>query len=277
MEKLFLPVRILDRRWAEKFVEGEIFMRSLSEFGTWNRLINKDDLNLANSFRGDLSEGATKNVSNPNEDDFFKLLPDELKKHIKSGKIMDDADIQYFNLLCFYCLYFNATNNNFEKPSKDIKKFGDTAVIITNMDIFLNRLLERVERNEKYAFLINPIKYYSEEKTKNLNPLFNKSKFYSWQNELRIAVGRLDENNKLSNGNYPIIQSTKPLVLNVGSLRDITITVSTDDFINGVWKASNLFLADSNNDLSLLKIAMQQTNKIMANYQSNKSRYTFDI
>jgi len=65
VSNLYIPARITDRVWAEKFVEGQIFMRSLTELGAWEAVqrYTKDELN--NSFRGDLREGTVKVVANP--------------------------------------------------------------------------------------------------------------------------------------------------------------------------------------------------------------------
>ena len=54
-EKKFIPVKVTDREWAEKLLDGEVFMRPLYEFGAWN--LKKEDKQLNNSFRGDLCEG----------------------------------------------------------------------------------------------------------------------------------------------------------------------------------------------------------------------------
>ena len=40
-EKKFIPVKVTDREWAEKLLDGEVFMRPLYEFGAWN--LKKED------------------------------------------------------------------------------------------------------------------------------------------------------------------------------------------------------------------------------------------
>jgi hypothetical protein len=32
----FLPVKIIDKQWADKLIGGSVFMLSLYEFGVWN-------------------------------------------------------------------------------------------------------------------------------------------------------------------------------------------------------------------------------------------------
>lgn len=277
MDHLFFPVRVLDREWAEKFADGEIFMRSLSQFGSWKRLEVKDDGTLVNSFRGDISEGAIKNVSEAEKDDFFRSLPNEIKDAFKNGKMIDMGDPQYFHLLCFYSLRYHYIARQFESPSEKIKQFGDTAVVIKDTDAFLIRLLERLESAEKYIFLLNPIRYYEENSPQTLNPFFCKTTTYSWQNELRIAIAQLDEKAVLPNGEHPIINSTEPLKLEIGSLRDIIQMVPIDDFIHGTWDMSQVRFANSITERSVIDIIMQTTKEIISEYTPTKWNYIFSI
>ena len=39
-ERKFIPVKITDKKWADRFVQGEVFMRALADFGVWSRLQN---------------------------------------------------------------------------------------------------------------------------------------------------------------------------------------------------------------------------------------------
>lgn len=281
MNNLFVPVRIMDRKWARKFVDGIIFMRSLSDFGSWNRLdiIKNSNANgtLVNNFRGDLNEGAIRTISNPDDDEFFKNFPNDLKAHIKAGKIIDYGDIRYFNILCLYCLRYFSDARKFENPSARLKEFGDTAIVITDTNAFLDRFLEQVEWKIRYAFLTNHIKYYSEDTTKTLNPLFNKTCNYEWQNELRIALGRLNVHKKLKNGNYPILESDAPLKLRIGPLNDITMLVPIEDFINGNWDKDQVKFANSLTQDSPIDKMIQNTEKIMSEYNPKKFSAVFTI
>ena len=118
MEKVFVPVRILDKKWALKFMSGEIFMRSLSDFGSWKRLENIGNDDLVNNFRGDTNEGAIKTIAKPEDDELFKLFPNDLNKHIINGRLIDYDDIMYFNVLCMYCHYYYPLVEKFETPSE---------------------------------------------------------------------------------------------------------------------------------------------------------------
>lgn len=87
-EKKFIPVKVTDREWAEKLLDGEVFMRPLYEFGAWN--LKKEDKQLNNSFRGDLCEGMSGIFGEVEECpiyDSFDLTPVKLQ----IGNIRDIA------------------------------------------------------------------------------------------------------------------------------------------------------------------------------------------
>ena len=58
----FIPVKITDRKWAEHLLDGEVFMRPLHEFGSWNE---KREEAVANQLRGDIHEGSAAVVGVP--------------------------------------------------------------------------------------------------------------------------------------------------------------------------------------------------------------------
>ncbi|MDE7396005.1 MAG: hypothetical protein K2M95_07825 [Clostridiales bacterium] len=277
MQNCFVPVRVMNKKWAERFVRGEMFMRSLSDFGSWNRLKNIGNDALVNNYRGDLDEGAVKTVANAEEDEIFRCFPQELKNVMRERKIIDAGDIPYFNLMCMYCLHYLPNENSFETPSERLREFVDTAVVITDMDAFLDRFLERVERKAGYAFLMDAVTYYSEDKTQRLNPLFNKTDRYAWQNELRLAVGRLATGKKLKNGKYPIVKSSEPLKLRIPSLSDIVLQISTAEFIRGAWDKSRVKLVDLTDEKSFAGAAKRKTDEAMRAYVPTAVKPAFTV
>ena len=42
MNMYFIPVKITDKKWADKLVNGEDYMRALHEFGSWGNVTEKD-------------------------------------------------------------------------------------------------------------------------------------------------------------------------------------------------------------------------------------------
>lgn len=97
-EKKFIPVKVTDREWAEKLLDGEVFMRPLYEFGAWN--LKKEDKQLNNSFRGDLCEGMSGIFGEVEECPIYDSFDENVKKYIKQIWYIDDLEsprIQFEN------------------------------------------------------------------------------------------------------------------------------------------------------------------------------------
>lgn len=237
----FIPVKITDKKWADRFVQGEVFMRALADFGVWNRLQNIENTKINNNFRGDLREATVRHVEeNFEREQFLQGMPSELINAIKTVDYIDYSDMQYFKLFCLYNLYYNEKSGTFEDPDKQLTSFGDTAVIITDMDAFIKRFLialfEKEDKSNTHFFPVaNIVEYYAPETSDITTPLFHKTNSYAWQNELRIAIAELDIHNKFlisTDQGYPLIQSTDPILLNIGSIEDITLQIPVQDFIS---------------------------------------------
>lgn len=69
----FIPVKITDRIWAERLLSGEMFMRSLSEFGIWDKESPVKDDN-----RKDIFEGAVSTYGSPECSPFLKGVDEVL-------------------------------------------------------------------------------------------------------------------------------------------------------------------------------------------------------
>ena len=71
--KVFLPVKVLDKQWADKLLDGSVFMRSLYEFGKWNLddKFKNQAKEMDNTFRGDINEGIVRVVDPQIGDPFF--------------------------------------------------------------------------------------------------------------------------------------------------------------------------------------------------------------
>lgn len=241
MKRKFIPVKITDKKWADRFVQGEVFMRALADFGVWNRLQNVDNAKINNNFRGDLREATVRHVEeNFEQEQFLQGMDPEFLNVIKDVDYIDYSDMQYFKVFCLYNLYYNEKSGTFEDPDEQLASFGDTAVIITDMEAFTRRLLlalcDREDKeNTRFFPAASIVEYYASKTTNIATPLFHKNDAYSWQNELRIALGELDIHNKFlmsPNQRYPLIPSTDPILLNIGSIEDITLQIPVQDFIS---------------------------------------------
>jgi hypothetical protein len=239
--KLFLPVKILDKQWADKLLKGSIFMRSLYEFGKWNlddKFKNQTE-EMDNTFRGDINEGIVRIVDPQIGDPFFNgIFPPEVRKFIPSMWYIDENFYKYLKIYSMYSLTYNTNQNQFEQPDEMLKNFGDTAVIIYYPDEFIRRihkgLYDRFRDN--INFKIRQVFYYNLFKDFGNFDIFWKEKMYEWQKEVRITVGlldgqeiRIDEHGRRLKA---LIKSIEPLILEIGNIEDIAVAIPTEDLIN---------------------------------------------
>ena len=286
MERKFIPVKITDKKWADRFVQGEVFMRALADFGVWNRLQNIENAKINNNFRGDLREATVRHVEENFEcEQFLQGMPSELINAIKTVDYIDYSDMQYFKLFCLYNLYYNEKSGTFEDPDKQLASFGDTAVIITDMDVFIKRFLialfaKEDKSNTHFIPVANIVEYYAPETSDIKTPLFHKTNSYAWQNELRIAIAELDIHNKFlmsPDQRYPLIQSTDPILLNIGSIEDITLQIPIQDFISLDLPAELPKKCIEITPESLLGKIIDETQQQFKNYVPMQTKLIFTI
>lgn len=236
----FLPVKILDKQWADKLMSGSIFMRSLYEFGIWNldAKIKCQVKEIDNSFRGDSSEGLVKNINPQIGDLFYNSFPSYMKPYIYTMTYIDEGAYKYFKIYSMYCLTYNISLKQFEQPDKKLINFGDTAVIISNQNEFYYRILRELYKKfgNNINLKINNINYYNIFEDFGDFNIFWKGKNYEWQKEVRIAVALLDGSEIIIDENSrqlkALIKDTNPLILEIGNIEDIAVTISTEDLIN---------------------------------------------
>ena len=239
--KIFLPVKILDKQWADKLLAGSVFMRSLYEFGIWNADAKAKGLarEMDNSFRGDILEGLAINVDPKKGDSFFNgIFTPETKAYIPRMWYYDEKLFKYLKVYCMYCLTYNKNKKHFEQPDERLRDFGNTAVIVYHPDEFVRRIhLALYKRFEDgINFKIREVFYYDITKDFGSFDVFWKEKQFEWQKEIRMTVALLDTNtvkiDEKGRQLKALIQDTNPLTLDIGSIEDITITIPTEDLVN---------------------------------------------
>lgn len=238
-------VKIMDNKWTNKLLDGEIYMRPLS---TFNDIFNRSgDTN--NTFRGDPGEGILNSFSNGDDSDFFRNALAEISPYISGTGFISEYLLQE-KIYCLYCLEYDDINSSFIAPSEKLIDFGDTAVIIYNSWEFIKRIFNKImsENNEPYFVGVKRVKYEVDlRKTSEYNE-FSKSISYSWQNEFRIALdlsdGKADKeswqkmtdsfrNGFLNDGGEVDMNAERtPITLQIGNIRDICVSISTEDLIN---------------------------------------------
>ena len=233
----FVPVKFTARRWAEKLVQGEVFMRALHEFGLWGNVKEKDPA-VDNDYRGDFYAGVTATFESPENSDFFKGFPDDFKKNIFNCCLIDESDVQYFKVFSMCCMELDDEPQAFIPPDPRMRQFGDTAVIFIDFCEFLRRFGEAMfGAYDKVLNMIERVEPFSFGKTQYLNPLFCKHESQAYQNELRMAFGELRDNpfSRRLDGQQALalIHDLQPVKMQIGDISDITVVVSADDLIAG--------------------------------------------
>ena len=228
----FIAVKVLDRKWAEKLLDGEVFMRPLSEFGTWDKSSEIQDKN-----RRDIMEGAVATYKDTKLVQELKGIDPRFEKLIYNVTMIDETDLQYFKIFCMYCLEKESDSNRLIPPDTRIRGFGNTAVVIRDLDEFLIRWGKAVIKKYKQSIeLIDRIHYFNLEENRKLNPMFEKVSSYAYQKELRLAVAELEFDEFAigpTNGkDYRIVLDKNRVILNIGSIRDIAYAIQTSSLID---------------------------------------------
>lgn len=238
-------VKILDKQWADKLLDGEIFMKTLSSFGD---LLHRDE-SSNNSFRGDTLEGITGSFSDGSNHHFF--VESGIASRPVPGTGAIDMLIANEKVYCLYALEYDETMQQFVKPDPRIEQFGDTAVIIFDTGEFLKRirscLYSRYENSVWYSY--KRVRYHVDLTEQRFYNEFSKGKSYSWQNEFRVAIDLSDGKftQKILDDTTDYAKLTLPgkieldtrkdsiadsITLNIGDIRDISIAVPTKKIVN---------------------------------------------
>lgn len=242
-ENPYYLVKILDEKWADKLLDGEIFMRPLSSFGD----ISKRGKDANNTFRGDLAEGMGKSYSHKEQSNFFNdaLSNEDLSEIAGYGQIAE-CYLQE-KVYCLYCLEYSETNLRFIEPDKQLLEFGDTAIVVVNSMEFLRRIFYKFlsEFGEKFWAGAKRVQFEVDLTTLSEYDEFSKSVAYSWQKEFRVALdlseGKADKEAWENMTDFARIMFNNqggrvdndaeriPITLKIGDIRDICVKISTKE------------------------------------------------
>lgn len=238
-------VKILNRVWAEKLLDGEVFMRPLSAFGD----LMERDSDSSNVFRGDVLEGVSQSFDDKDESLFFRdALAGQQLQPTGLGQIAE-----YFlqeRIFSLYCLEYSESLSAFVPPDRRLLDFGDTAVIIREPLVFLQRLVNVLLLQYQDSFWIGAkrVQYLTDLTSFTEYDEFTKTSSYSWQNEFRIALdlsnGHADQKawERMTDlarimfmnqgGKVDHDLKREPTTLRLGDIWDICTTVTTSDLID---------------------------------------------
>lgn len=204
--------------YMKSFQKGEIYMNNLDYYINLEKESN--DEYIGDKFEASL---VLKNIN-------FKLYEVGSDKLIAQG-IGKNSETNFISkkypIICLFCLdSSNITDNNFfpnknllqvsykfhDEQIEQLKKFGDSVVIITDPKAFIDKIKEATHDIE---VIDKKIKYYKENQKDYIEDVINEKKMvafwkqekYKRQNEYRIMICR---------------ETDEPLRLNIGDINNIT-------------------------------------------------------
>lgn len=259
VESHYLPVKILNRTYADKLMTGQVFMRRIREFGCWNNFVSADgssDQGLQDGMRSDDYEGTCYMAQEGAHDPFgfSERLPDNLKETVLNVAMVHERQL-CTKLFCMTKLEFDKANHSFFQINSRLAQLGDTAVIIHNPQIFYQRLQEAFYRRYKnlYALSANTVVYRNLSGASVARDIFTKSDRYRWQNEVQIAAKLRDDITEIQ---YLLLVLQKILsdgydctvLISAGKHEETRYTPITND--NYFRLAQNLYFYRDNDDLN---------------------------
>lgn len=205
-------------------------------------------------------------------------IPDSIKPLVDKITWVDLGDLQYYKVLCFYSLLYDASNDWFIAPDPRLAEFGDTALVITDMDELMRRMLQALldKYGEHSIFLADTVNYFNHSVTRKLQPLFEKDESYSWQNEYRIAFSRLaDPNDPYVIENHlegKMLLDLDPVILQIGNISDIVAVYPADKLIDLSFIDRNARLRfpmsdDPDNNPAMIDMIAADTKENLKNFK----------
>ena len=227
-----------------------------------------------------MTEGAVQVFSDPIEGglNILSSIPDSIKPLVDKITWVDLGDLQYYKVLCFYSLLYDASNDWFIAPDPRLAEFGDTAFVIIDMDEFMRRMLRALldKYGEHSIFLADTVNYFNQSVTRKLQPLFEKDESYSWQNEYRIAFSRLaDPNDPYVIENHlegKMLLDLDPVILQIGDIRDIVTAYPVEKLIDLSFIDRNTRLRfpmsdDPDNNPAMIDMIAADTKENLKNFK----------
>lgn len=210
-------IKFSERKYIQELQEGKIYMNTLEYFRNCENEVHKDNLEGADALhQADRIVSLTIEATN--------IKPIILTKD--SGLINFSMGSEHNRYINIYCMYlWTIIRDKQSEIDNRLLEFGDTALIITNRNEFIRRVLKSVKQ-EGYNCQYGLIEYFDEETFHGDVGIFKKRKSFEYMNEFRIAVAARMDN--------------KPYILNIGSISDISVIIKPHD-TNGLQVKFNDF------------------------------------
>lgn len=204
--KLFLKFGEL-KYIKDLYENGTVFLNSIQHFR------KLED----NGLRGDIYEGISNLRNLPSGE--FEIKSLNHKGKYVSMQVRESYEEVVGNIYSLYAVSSQGFPNPLEfKIDNRNSEFGSHCLMIKNLPLFFNRI-EQELKNSKLKFRHGFVKYYDANKTNGEITLFQKPLEYEYQKEFRFYVER---------------DSIEPLILNIGSLKDIAEIYESNELIKGL-------------------------------------------
>ncbi len=204
--KLFLKFGKL-KHIKDLYENGTVFLNSIQHFR------KLED----NGLRGDIYEGISSLLNLPFGE--FEIKNLNYKGKYVSTQIRESYKEVVGNIYSLYAVSSKGFPNPLEfKIDNRNSEFGSHCLMIKNPPLFFNRI-EQELKNSKLKFRHGFVKYYDASKTNGEITLFQKQLEYEYQKEFRFYIER---------------ESIEPLILNIGSLKDIAEIYESNELIKGL-------------------------------------------
>ena len=221
-------IKFTEEKYVESVRQGKLYMNSLSWF--WKN---------GTDGQKDLLEG-TVAASRPDQ----LPLPEELVCGVKHNLRFLSVGFQYCNLWC--ATMINVKHGCLENTvtairPKQMDSFGDTAIVVTDYEEFVRRMLTAAGRAD-YKVVCGPVQYH-------VPKLFNEpqkdSAHLTWKSEEPISLSKIitgdyetydafDKHNRYEGQNewriclYRGEKRRDALTLDIGDIHDITVVRHKD-------------------------------------------------
>lgn len=212
-------LKIVDKfEYAEELLkEGKIFMNPISSYSNINENAKND---FSEGCAVIIGEKVNLIIEHPQdlhiEKNGKEIINKELNKNNAKYRGLYIPELKNSPVYCIYTIKnqnitskLNKTGFKLNKINKNILEFGNYGVLILDTKEFMRRVIKKInELNLKYYSSFVDYIDYSEIEYLYKKSVFEKPKNYSYQNEFRIFIPKI--NNK-----------KEPLIFEIGSIEDI--------------------------------------------------------
>jgi len=242
-----------ERKHLDDFLNGSLYMNPLKEFQHENRFFAKQkkirwtssSLKLTlKDFQYQYSEFFNTSVYDKYESTSVHWQPNQVEmkfneivitpNDLAGPIVIQTKAFDNFNIFCMYAInsgnFKELNDDNYEEFMNSLRihkknnEFGNFCVIVTNVTEFFERVKQAIIKNNFYM-KANFIDYYNDEfhgSFSGIEALFHKKKQFAHQNEYRIVINNMTNNNQAYR-------------LEIEDIRDICSISSIDEINKAEW------------------------------------------